>query len=57
MGRLCYPLMINGNSKDLGLCKPSDANTGMAPYTDGAPLSATDFDAHFPYLQTPLSGS
>ncbi len=57
MGRLCYPLNLNGSSVDLGLCKPADAPTGMAPYTDGAPVSAADFDTHFPYLQTPLPGS
>jgi hypothetical protein len=57
MGRLCNPLTLNGSSVDLGLCKPSDANTGTAPYTDGAPLSAADFDTQFPYLQTPLAGS
>jgi hypothetical protein len=57
MGRLCYPLTLNGSSVDLGLCKPSDANTGMAPFTDGAPVTAADFDLHFPYLQTPLAGS
>ncbi|MBV8806628.1 MAG: DUF4331 domain-containing protein [Sinobacteraceae bacterium] len=57
MGRLCYPLMLNGSSVDLGLCKPSDANTGTAPYTDGAPVSAANFDMQFPYLQTPLPGA
>jgi hypothetical protein len=57
MGRLCYPLMLNGSSVDLGLCKPADAATGTAPYTDGAPVSAANFDIHFPYLQTPLAGS
>jgi hypothetical protein len=27
------------------------------PYTDGATVSATDFDAMFPYLTTPIAGS
>ena len=31
-------------------CVPADAPTGNLPYTDGATVSATDFDAAFPYL-------
>jgi hypothetical protein len=57
MGALCYPLMIGGSSTDLGLCKPADAPTGQAPYTDGAPTSSANFDATFPYLRTPLGGA
>jgi hypothetical protein len=38
-------------------CVPADAPTGNLPYTDGATVSATDFDATFPYLRTPLPGS
>jgi hypothetical protein len=48
MGRLCH--------LPLGLCKPEDANTGLAEYTDGAPNSALRFDTTFPYLRTPLPG-
>jgi hypothetical protein len=57
MGRLCYPLQLNNASVNLGLCAPADANAGTAAFTDGAPVSAADFDAQFPYLQTPLAGS
>jgi hypothetical protein len=57
MGRLCYPVNINGAATDLGLCKPSDAPVGTVAFTDGAPVSAADFDARFPYLRTPLPGA
>jgi hypothetical protein len=57
MGRLCHPLMLGGNSVDLGLCTPAQAPLGTAPFTDGAPVSAADFDATFPYLATPLPGA
>jgi len=57
MGRLCYPLTIGGNSVDLKLCKPENAPVGLAPFTDGAPVSAADFDQAFPYLATPLPGA
>jgi hypothetical protein len=57
MGRLCHPLTIGGGSVDLGLCTPEDAPVGTAPFTDGAPVSAADFDTAFPYLRTPLPGS
>lgn len=57
MGRLCYPVTLNGTSTNLGLCTPADAAVGNAPFTDGAPVNATNFDTTFPYLQTPLAGS
>lgn len=57
MGRLCHPLTIGGNSVDLGLCTPANAPVGNVPFTDGAPVSAADFDTTFPYLTTPLAGS
>lgn len=57
MGRLCYPIPVHGQMTDLKLCKPSDASTGNVPYTDGAPVSAADFDTSFPYLKAPLAGS
>jgi Domain of unknown function (DUF4331) len=57
MGRLCYPLTIGGNSVDLGLCTPANAPVGNVPFTDGAPVSAADFDTTFPYLTTPLPGA
>ncbi len=57
MGRLCYPIPVAGVQTALGLCQPTDAAVGMVAFTDGAPVSAANFDATFPYLQTPLPGS
>ena len=59
MGRLCYPVPVNSNLIDLGLCKPSDAPSGQVPFTDGAPSSATGayLTQAFPYLGAPLRGS
>lgn len=57
MGRLCYPIPVNGQQTDLKLCKPSDAPVGNVAFTDGAPVSAADFDVSFPYLRAPLAGS
>jgi hypothetical protein len=57
MGALCYPLTVGEDQIDLGLCKPSDAPVGNVPFTDGAPVSAQDFDTRFPYLRTPIAGS
>lgn len=55
MGRLCYPVPINGTPTDLGLCKPADAPIGQAALTDGAPISAAELQNAFPYLNPPLS--
>jgi hypothetical protein len=42
----------------MGVLLPrSVAPSGQLPYTDGAIVSAADFRATFPYLQTPLPGS
>lgn len=65
MGALCHPIAVDldgngivGNEGDnLGLCQPSDAPVGNAPFTDGAPQNAAQFDNAFPYLTTPLTGS
>ena len=38
-------------------CVPGDAPTGGLPYTDGATVSAQDFDPAFPYLRSPLPGA
>ena len=59
MGALCYPLPIgaNGAATNLGLCATTDAPVGNVAFTDGAPVSALDFDQTFPYLKTPLPGS
>ena len=55
-GALCYPLPI-GEGLDLGFCSPEQAPVGAVALTDGVPLSANDFDNHFPYLVTPYAGS
>jgi hypothetical protein len=57
MGRLCHPVPIGNDDVDLKLCAPSVAPLGTAPFTDGAPVSAADFDSEFPYLTTPLPGA
>ena len=57
MGRLCHPIPVGGVATDLGLCKPSDAPTGLAAFTDGAPSSANNLLNAFPYLNAPLRGS
>lgn len=49
MGVLCH--------LNLGLCTPADATSGALAYTDGADQNAAQFDAVFPYLTTPVSGS
>lgn len=57
MGRLCYPIPVNGESTDLGLCQPEDANVGEVPFTDGAPVDASMMKVSFPYLADPVPGS
>ncbi|ASJ75854.1 DUF4331 domain-containing protein [Granulosicoccus antarcticus] len=65
MGALCHPIGVDldssgtaGDSGDnLGLCTPEDAPVGAAPFTDGAPQNAGQFDNAFPYLTTPVTGS
>ena len=57
MGRLCYPVPINGKATDLGLCKTTDAPVGNVAFTDGAPVSATELQNVFPYLNNPIPGS
>jgi hypothetical protein len=59
MGALCYPLPIgtNGAPTNLGICAPSDAPVGNVAFTDGAPISAADFDVTWPYIKAPLPGS
>ena len=49
MGALCH--------LGLGLCSPQNAPVGNQPITDGAPISAGDFDNAFPYLTTPIPGA
>jgi hypothetical protein len=57
MGRLCYPVPVNGKPTDLELCDSTQAVVGNVPFTDGAPISAADFDESFPYLRTPFPGA
>lgn len=57
MGRLCYPIPVNGTDTDLGLCEEADANVGTVPFTDGAPVDASMMMTEFPYLATPIAGS
>ena len=59
MGVLCHDLPIgdNGAGVNLGLCEPADAVVGNVPFTDGAPLAASELNNSFPYLLTPYPGS
>jgi hypothetical protein len=57
MGRLCYPVPINGVQTDLGLCTSTNAPVGNVAFTDGAPISARDLQPAFPYLNPPIPGS
>lgn len=57
MGRLCYPVPINGVPTDLGLCTAANAPVGNVAFTDGAPISARDLQPAFPYLNPPIPGS
>jgi hypothetical protein len=57
MGRLCYPVPVNGTLTDLDLCDPGQAPLGLVAFTDGAPISAADFDESLPYLRTPIPGA
>lgn len=59
MGVLCHDLPIgeNGAGVNLDLCSPADAPVGNVPFTDGAPLAASELDNAFPYLLTPYPGS
>ena len=59
MGALCHPLPLGegGAGVNLGLCSESDAPVGNVPFTDGAPLNASELNNSFPYLLTPYPGS
>ena len=55
MGVLC---VATGTNDDLKVgCKPADAPAGSAALTDGVRKTAADFQAVFPYLNTPLPGN
>jgi hypothetical protein len=49
MGKGCY--------LGLGVCVPKDAPVGNVSYTDGAPVSATNFQLVFPYFNVPNTSS
>ncbi|KMW59403.1 hypothetical protein AIOL_004385 [Candidatus Rhodobacter oscarellae] len=70
MGALCHPvplgaeLGVDGAVEDtatdlvnLGFCTPEQAPAGTVALTDGAPLSATEMQNAFPYLNSPVPGS
>ncbi len=70
MGALCHPLPLGAelgvpgaventpsDFVNLGLCTPSQAPVGTAPFTDGAPIRATELLDRFPYLNNPIAGS
>ena len=55
MGALC---VLTGAADALQVgCKPADAPAGGLALTDGVRKTAADYQATFPYLTTPLSGS
>lgn len=56
MGALCHDIPVNGEPTNLGFCTPDQAPVGDAPFTDGAPVKATDLRGSFPYLNTPIAG-
>jgi hypothetical protein len=51
MGVLCHA------SPGTFACGPTDAPSGLLPFTDGAFVDASFFQTTFPYLKTPLRGS
>ena len=56
MGRLCHPI-AGVAPEGLGLCAPANAPVGTVNFTDGAPISASELQNVFPYLNNPLPGS
>ncbi len=70
MGALCHPVPLgaelgvegaeNGMPSDLinlGFCTPDQAPAGAFALTDGAPISASELQNAFPYLNSPVPGS
>lgn len=70
MGALCHPVPLGAelgvpgavenapsDNINLGLCLPGQAPVGNQPFTDGAPLNASELGNRFPYLNAPLPGS
>lgn len=50
MGAICHALPG-------AFCDPADAPSGDLPFTDGALVTAADFDDAFPYITTPIPGA
>ncbi len=70
MGALCHPvplgaeLGVEGAEEDtpsdlvnLGFCSVDQAPVGNVALTDGAPISASELQNAFPYLNAPIPGS
>lgn len=70
LGALCHPvplgaeLGVEGAAEDttsdlinLGFCTPDQAPIGNVALTDGAPISASELQNAFPYLNAPIPGS
>ncbi len=70
MGALCHPVPLGAELQvpgaventpsdfvNLGLCTEDNAPVGNQPFTDGAPISASELQNAFPYLNTPLPGA
>ena len=70
MGALCYKVPLGAelgvqgaveNTKsdmiNLGYCRPAQASVGNVPFTDGAPIEASELQNKFPYLNNPLPGA
>lgn len=70
LGALCHPvplgaeLGVEGAEEDtatdlvnLGFCTPDQAPIGNVALTDGAPISASELQNAFPYLNSPIPGS
>ncbi len=70
MGALCHPVplgfelgvdgAVENTESDLinlGFCAPEDAPIGALALTDGAPISASELQDAFPYLNSPVPGS
>ncbi|MDR7273205.1 hypothetical protein J2X20_005895 [Pelomonas saccharophila] len=55
MGLLCQLTGAN-DALQIG-CRPSDAPSGLVPFTDGVRKTAANYGTAFPYLTTPPSGS
>ena len=55
MGAVCKATG-DGDALKVG-CKPGDAPSGDIKFVDGVRFQATDFQAAFPYLNTPLPGT